>query len=351
VQGWRRWTVAACVATLLFFLIPMLPRHFGERDSATAVLAQSIEAMSNVRTIHITGRMRTLPGDNFELIGADYDFVPLELWRQSNPDRWRVEKPGRIVVMDGAAATVYISQTNQYMKAPPQAGFVEWLRPLLNPETILRNELDSARAKLSDATVAESGGTITLTVRRRAGGSFTNPWTRYKSIQESNHTCVYRFDAATRRLQSLQVVIHMGAQDVTVLELSDIRYNQPLSDTLFSLQAPQGATRIVTAEAMPAPASSLNGPKDAAQYFFHALTQEDWNAVLGVYPSNTVPEEIKRQYGHLSVLSLGAPFKSGLYRGYFVPYRVRLSDGSEKSNNLAVRNDNPQKRWMVDGGF
>jgi hypothetical protein len=97
--------------------------------------------------------------------------------------------------------------------------------------------------------------------------------------------------------------------------------------------------------------AAIAGPKDAAEYLFNALAKEDWDAVLEVYPSSTVPDGIKKLYGHLSILSVGEPFQSGLYAGYFVPYQIRLADGTVKSHNLAMRNDNPQKRWMVDGGF
>lgn len=353
-QGWRRWTVVACATALLVFLLPMLPLHLGGGRSTPAfsVLAQSIEAMSDVQTIHMTGRMRTLTGDNFELIGTDYGFVPLQIWRQYNPSRWRVEKPGRTVVMDGQSAILYIGKLNAYMKAPPQAGFVEWLRPLLNPESILQSELDSAKQTPSEATVSEADGTITLTVQRKAKGSFTNSWARNKSIDDSDHTCIYKFDSATKRLQSLQVAIHVGTQDVTVLELNDIRYNEELPDSLFALQLPAGAEQIPTIDEMPPAAAPIAGPKEAAQYFFNALASEDMNAVRDVFPANPfIMELAKKQFGGLSVLSIGEPFQSGTYPGYYVPYQVRLRDGSEKSYNLAVRNDNPQKRWTVDGGI
>jgi len=353
LNGWRRWTVAACATALLVLLVPILSSHFGGKNSAPAftVLAQSIDAMSNVQTIHMTGRMRTIPGDNFELIGANFDFVPLELWRQFKPSRWRVEKPGRTVVMDGTSSTLLISKTNSYMKTSPQAGFVEWLRPLLNPQSILQNELDAAKAKQSDATVTEVNGTITLTVHRNAEGLFANSWTKNKSIQESNHTCIYTFDAATKLLQSLQVSIHAGAQDVTVFELNNIQYNKALPDSLFALQIPEGATQIATPGEMPPAAIAIAGPKDAAEYLFNAFAQEDWDAVLGVFPRSTVPDHAKKYYGGLTVISIGEPFKSGLYPGYFVPYQIRLADGTVLSHNLAVRNDNSQKRWIVDGGF
>ncbi|MGP8259174.1 MAG: LolA family protein [Acidobacteriaceae bacterium] len=354
LQGWRRWAVAAAATALLIFLLPMLSLHLGGGRSTPAfsVLAQSIQAMSDVQSIHMTGQMRTLPGDNFELIGTDYGFVPLEIWRQYNPSRWRVEKTGRTVVMDGQSSVLYIAKLNAYMKAPPQAGFVEWLRPLLNPESILQSELDSAKQKPSQATVTEADGTITLTVQRKAKGSFTNSWAMNKSIDESDHTCIYKFDSATKRLQSLHVAIHTGGQDVTVLELNDIRYNQPLPVNIFTLQLPAGAELLPAVDELPSAAAPIPGPKEAAEYFFNALAHEDMDQVRDVYPANPlVIEMMKKYYGGLSVLSIGEPFKSGLYPGYYVPYQVRMRDGSEKSYKLAVRNDNPQKRWTVDGGF
>jgi hypothetical protein len=60
---------------------------------------------------------------------------------------------------------------------------------------------------------------------------------------------------------------------------------------------------------------------------------------------------MKKEYGGLTVISIGEPFKSGVYAGYFVPYTIRLRKGENKSYKLAVRNDNPERRWVVDGGI
>lgn len=35
----------------------------------------------------------------------------------------------------------------------------------------------------------------------------------------------------------------------------------------------------------------------------------------------------------------------------FVPYEIRLKDGSVKDWNLSIRCDNPQHRWYFDGGY
>jgi hypothetical protein len=51
------------------------------------------------------------------------------------------------------------------------------------------------------------------------------------------------------------------------------------------------------------------------------------------------------------VTFIGEPFQSGIYAGWFVPYELRFPGGHVKRWNLAVRNDNPQHRWIQDGGF
>ena len=72
------------------------------RAQAAEVLAKGAEAASGLRTIHIKGKMRTLSGDNFANIAIKQDLVPVELWKEfTDPKRWRIEKPKRVVVMDG----------------------------------------------------------------------------------------------------------------------------------------------------------------------------------------------------------------------------------------------------------
>ena len=70
---------------------------------------QGAEAMPNPSTVHIVAKMRTMAHDNFSLIGADFDFVPVEIWKQfGEKPKWRVEKPGRVAVMDGDSTVMLI---------------------------------------------------------------------------------------------------------------------------------------------------------------------------------------------------------------------------------------------------
>lgn len=346
-RNWPRWAMVGAAAALLLLLIPMLPWSHDGQPSPAKLLAQSVQAMNGVRTVHMTGRMRTIAGDNFELIGKDYDFVPLEIWREySKPPRWRVEKPGRVVVMDGHSSLLYISKINTAWRGTPGAGFIEWMRPLLDPQSLLEEEQAAAR---EGGTVMETQGVRTLTVRRKAQGDFTNAWARNKSIQESDNTCIYRFDSASRRLEGVQVNITVDGREVTVLELTGFRYNETFPDSLFAVQLPADVTW--EGEALKPQTVRFNGPQDVARFFFQAMADEDWDRFLEVYSGTRVREDLKRAYGGIQILSIGEPFRSGIVPGYFVPYEIKFRGGEVKKFNLHARNDGREQRWRVDGGY
>jgi hypothetical protein len=165
-------------------------------------------------------------------------------------------------------------------------------------------------------------------------------------------TRVYRFDALTSRLQGLQVFVHANAQDVLVFEVTEVRYNEPIDPALFALELPVDVVRSVSPEEMPAPAGAVpTNAKEAATLFFESLSREDYSQLLTVYPVSTVDPKIKTIFGGLKVNSIGEPFQSGLYHGWFVPYEIQLKNGEVKKHNLAIRNDSRQKRFQVDGGF
>jgi hypothetical protein len=92
-------------------------------------------------------------------------------------------------------------------------------------------------------------------------------------------------------------------------------------------------------------------PKEAASAFFEACVKEDWSEFLKFYSMLAVDKDTKQYLGGLEIISIGEPFKSGEYPGWFVPYEIRFKNGRVQKHNLIVRNDNPAKRYVVDGGI
>ena len=98
-------------------------------------------------------------------------------------------------------------------------------------------------------------------------------------------------------------------------------------------------------------------PEQVAKTFFEACSQEDWTEAAKFcetgYP---LGDNFENYYGGLQVVSLGKPFWGWFsardkYGGVFVPYEIRLKNGEVKKWQLAIRCDNPDKRWYFDGGM
>ena len=117
-------------------------------------------------------------------------------------------------------------------------------------------------------------------------------------------------------------------------------------------------------------------PAEVAQTFFDACGKEDWSTV-GKFWQGTLDDRIKKYLGGMEVVSLGKPFRARMsiaallelqpslrsqLKGMgnrkdiqgpqvFVPYEIRLKDGSVKKWQLSIRCDNPEKKWYFDGGL
>jgi hypothetical protein len=55
--------------------------------------------------------------------------------------------------------------------------------------------------------------------------------------------------------------------------------------------------------------------------------------------------------GGVEILSIGEPFQSETYPGWFVPYEIKQRDGHIRKLNLALKRDKKTNRWIVDGGI
>ena len=102
--------VLVAVALSVTFLVKSTPTA-----SAAEIFHQAAEAMNGLTSFHIKVRMRTPPDDNFRHIRLDHDFTPIDFWKQFTDDewgKWRLEEPGRVVVMDGRTSTM-LMKTSQ----------------------------------------------------------------------------------------------------------------------------------------------------------------------------------------------------------------------------------------------
>ncbi len=353
--------MAATAAVLALFVIPWGGAS-SNQATAAQVLASAVDALTNLRSVHIKLRMRTSPHDNFELILPNHAFVTIEMWKEfGDPPRWRAEEPGRVVVMDGESTLCHI-KPDQAFRREAAATFRTWIGALMNVDKLLENQLQLAErkgwsARVEEMSAADGRKQLVVTVDAPPDADFENgnDYLRNKSISDSQRRCVYQFDAATRRLEDLQVWVALADREVLVLDVESITYNDVLDDALFALELPDDVIWLEPPAILPDNEKYADmTPGEAARAFFAACAAEDWDEAGKYLAASRVPDGIKLWCGGLEIIALGEPFQSGNYaggHGWFVPYEIKLKSGAVKKHNLALRNDNPAKRWMVDGGL
>ena len=353
----KRGLGLATAAAIVIAVFAGWPGPSGVRVGAAEVLGQAIAALVDLQSVHIEARMRTLPRDNFELIGVDYGFVPIEMWKHfGETPQWRIEKPGRVVVMDGYSSLLLI-EPNQAARGGVDTGFVSWLKPLLDVGRVLDGELCLAQEQGSELLLTheearDGSSKLVVTVEAKAQGDFTNDWCKNKSISASDNRRVYRFDARTKRLEDLMVCVHGDDECVIVLEIDEIMYNVQLDPSLFELTLPEDVIWLEEPDVVPGNEQYAQmSPDETALAFFQACADEDWDEVLKFWATSSVDPKLKEHAAGLEIIHIGKPFKSGQYPGWFVPYEIKLPSGYVKKHNLTVRNDNPAGRYVIDGGI
>lgn len=348
---------AAAIAASVLIGLAWTAIYVGPAHATAAeVLASGIEAASNLKSIYIKCRMRTLPRDNFAYIDLKHDFVDVELWKQFQPLKWRIEKSGRVAAMNGHQTVMLID--NKYgfkLDTPaPQAFDTGWLQRLTAINDMLSSELTAASLpshgttlKRIDTPADSSHETIAVQVDMNAK---VGDYLKNTFLDVSDTRREYTFDRKTRRLETAKWFCHDNGKEVLVLEVVEIKYDPMIEESKFDLRIPEGVNWNVEPQRLvDNDKYEKMTPADSARAFFEACSKRDWSEADKFF--SPLSENIKQYLGGLTVVKLGEPFQTWPYPGWFVPYEIRLADGTVKKFNLAVRNDNPAKRYVVDGGI
>jgi len=346
---------AASAAAVILIIALAAPKA---QAKAADVMARGARAVAKLTSIHLRGQLRTLPNDNFSYIAADNDFYPIELWKQFEPElKWRVEKPGRVVVMDGRTTLMYIKPANEAVKLEQRttsAFDTDWLHRIANLSNTLSNELLHAQAQgwkldLTSETGADGRLKSVVSVMAKCGLP-DDDYTRNKFFHDADTRRVYRFDAQTERLEAVQIYLVRSTGEAQIFDLSQIDYDQPIDPSVWQLALPADVAWYQTPQKLPdnEKYASMTA-EQAARAFFEACGREDWTEA-GKFDS-PITDRLKEYLGGVEVVSLGQAFTSKSYVGLFVPYEIKLKNGGVKKHNLALRKDNPAGRWQVDGGI
>jgi hypothetical protein len=362
----KRWRIlgisgAMAAAAAMLLVSGLWHAQPAAAENATEVLALGVAPVPEGTIVHIVAKMRTLPHDNFSYIDPNIDFVRVEVWKQlGEKPKWRVEKPGRVAVMDGESTVMLIRpETAVKLPHPSKAAFdTGQLLELATAHDMIGHELQSASAhggelKIKHETTASGEKKLLATVETKAGVPVAD-YLKNRFLGTSDLRRAYRFDAKSGRLEGMDAYLHRDGGDVLVLSIESIEYTQHADPAIFSLKLPENVQYAKDPE--PLPDNQKYGqmtPKQAAQAFFEACSKGDWGEAQKFYPM-PLTDRIKGYLGGLEIVRLGDPFQSAislLNGDWFVPYEIKLKDGHVKKWNLALRKHRTAKRYLVDGGI
>ena len=342
---------AAVAATVLAAMLFTIPKAQAKVDE---VMNEGAQAVAKLTSIHLRGQLRTLPGDNFGYINADCPFSSIELWKQFQPDlKWRVEKPGRIVVMDGQSTVMFMNDKTavKVPQATRSAFDTEWLQRIANLSQTITNELINAQAKgwqlnLAQETGADGRQKSVVTVLAKSGLP-DNDYLKNSFYENADTRRVYRFDSQSELLESVQIYLTRAAGDVEIFDLNQIDYNQAIDTNVWQLALPADVSWVEQPQKLPDnnkyTANAMTA-EQAARAFFEACGRKEWVEVAKFM--SPVNDQLKQYVGGLEIVSLGTAFTSQAYSGKFVPYEIKLPP---QDFLVRVSTNNAASRYVLAG--
>ena len=331
---------------------------FGLNTPARAArnrLTQAIASMEGLRSIRIELRIRTSEQENFDYIDPHREFIPHTLEAIYSPRLlWRVEKPGRKALYDGEHTYLWFDSLNDGLIQPYAPDAIGMLNLLIDPSQLLELERQLTRAHTGARyELRREAEVLYLTVISPAQGDFSqSDHERNTSIIESNTRREYRFDALNGRLLGARVTLLAEEGERALLEIDRITYDAPL-DTATLTALPEGINWTDQTRNTPSPRLTGIDAKEAARLILAAFATWDneiLDEALRSYGAHA-RELLQSRYAGATVERLSEPVRSGKYPGWFIPCTLRMADGSREKIRMALRNDNPEKSWVIDGGL
>lgn len=357
----RLWRYAAAVAIFLFGFVIGWNHLFSTPavadDAKLTFLQQSIQSVQNVGSFQMEVYARTTQQENFATFDPAMPFVKIDikLLRQNDFLFYRVEKAnGRTVVSDGRNQYMWIPNV-LYLKGSQESDFLEHFANLIFPERLLT--IQKSAIKLSNEnkmTQVESDSTIVLTVDGVEKNSDLRQLFETGKMDDCRLIVENTFTKNDGLLRFVKLWVIKDGKKILLLHIDNIRYNVMLNKGEI--------TRLPTAEwtdITEQRATSSNRlkqlqnetPQQAAKRILNAIIadKDSQAAEALIYYKSILPQLIHKLKG--CKVSAFETRKDSSYVGVYVFYTLTTPEGNREKRHIAIRNDNEQHIWIVDGGL
>jgi len=343
----------AAVAALLGlpFVIQLEIDHY-TRVKALNLFIESSEMTKGVKTMVMKYMLRTRDEGNFEEIILKNDFVENTLTKSFETQQWRIEQPTKAVLYDGQNTFLWYKRSDKVHKGEGAYNVLGELLFLLEPECLRNNAHKLLKARGTKVNLKESNDHITLTIASKARDRFPkNYYYGDISIYAADNKQIITFDKATKLLHSIEIYIFRKDKYINILNTTDIQYNVPVDSEQITY-LPENHTLKELYKPLDNPELIDISARDAVVKILEALHKNDITPIKDAF---VYYEEVLRifcpEYFGLEVLEIGKAYKSKDYFGELVPVKLKLTNGEIKETNLALRNDNKRKVWILAGGI
>ena len=357
----RLWRYAVAVAIFLFGFVIGWNHLFSTPavadDAKLTFLQQSIQSVQNVGSFQMEVYARTTQQENFATFDPTMPFVKIDikLLRQNDFLFYRVEKAnGRTVVSDGRNQYMWIPNV-LYLKGSQESDFLEHFANLIFPERLLT--IQKSAIKLSNEnkmTQVESDSTIVLTVDGVEKNSDLRQLFETGKMDDCRLIVENTFTKNDGLLRFVKLWVIKDGKKILLLHIDNIRYNVMLNKGEI--------TRLPTAEwtdITEQRATSSNRlkqlqnetPQQAAKRILNAIIadKDSQAAEALIYYKSILPQLIHKLKG--CKVSAFETRKDSSYVGVYVFYTLTTPEGNREKRHIAIRNDNEQHIWIVDGGL
>ena len=357
----RLWRYAVAVAIFLFGFVIGWNHLFSTPavadDAKLTFLQQSIQSVQNVGSFQMEVYARTTQQENFATFDPAMPFVKtdIKLLRQNDLLFYRVEKAnGRTVVSDGRNQYMWIPNV-LYLKGSQESNFLEHFANLIFPERLLT--IQKSAIKLSNEnkmTQMESDSTIVLTVDGVEKNSDLRQLFETGKMDDCRLIVENTFTKNDGLLRFVKLWVIKDGKKILLLHIDNIRYNVMLNKGEI--------TRLPTAEwtdITEQRATSSNRlkqlqnetPQQAAKRILNAIIadKDSQAAEALIYYKSILPQLIHKLKG--CKVSAFETRKDSSYVGVYVFYTLTTPEGNREKRHIAIRNDNEQHIWIVDGGL
>lgn len=320
-------------------------------------LQQSIQSVQNVGSFQMEVYARTTPQENFAYFDPAMPFVKtdIRLLRQNDSLFYRVEKAnGRTVVSDGKYQYMWVPE-KLYLKGRREANFLERFSNLMFPERLLATQKSAiALSKENKVTQTETDTTVVLTVEGTEKYNDLQQLFETGKMDECSIIIENTFTKNDNLLRFVKLWVVKDGQKTLLLHIDNIRYNVMLSKADI-IRLPDAEWTDV-AQRQPTSGSRLEQLKNetaeqAAERILGAIISgnESLASEALVYYKSVFNNLSKRMKNCKA--SDFQVRKESSYAGVYVFYTLTSPDVKQEKRHIALRNDNQQHIWIVDGGL